>query len=373
MNDFPTSYDEIIKKVEAIDPVVYARTRNFLDGKVTGLSPYISRGVISTHYVKRYLLSRGYSYVEIEKLIQELAWRDYFYWVWSTRKESMFADMRQTQQPVVHYKMVKALEEARTGIHAIDRAIREFYQTGYMHNHLRMYVASIACNFANAHWSGPAKWLYYHLLDGDLASNTCSWQWVAGCFSSKKYIANQDNVNKYTGYQQRGTFMDREYDRLLNQPIPENLQETSDPVYYTQMPAFEAFEPDPSLPLFLYHSYHLDPKWRETENANRVLVLEPSHFYRFPVSEKVMDFILRLAGNIPGIRVYCGEVADLTAKFEGKIYTIDHPVASHYPGHKDPLPAMFPNINGYYNGFFAYWKKCQKYLLKEIGDNYAIL
>mgnify|MGYP006195700273 CR=1 FL=1 len=60
-----------------------------------------------------------------------------------------------------------------------------------------MYLAAMVCNNAKSHWLTPARWMYYHLLDGDLASNALSWQWVAGTFSHKKYIANQQNINKY--------------------------------------------------------------------------------------------------------------------------------------------------------------------------------
>lgn len=68
-----------------------------------------------------------------------------------------------------------------------------------MHNHLRMYIAGTITNVSHAHWRVPSLWLYSHLLDGDITSNTCSWQWNAGTFSSKKYLANQENINTYTG------------------------------------------------------------------------------------------------------------------------------------------------------------------------------
>jgi deoxyribodipyrimidine photo-lyase len=60
-----------------------------------------------------------------------------------------------------------------------------------------MYIASLACNVAQSQWRIPAKWMYYHLLDADWASNALSWQWVAGTNSNKKYFANQNNINKY--------------------------------------------------------------------------------------------------------------------------------------------------------------------------------
>ena len=69
-----------------------------------------------------------------------------------------------------------------------------------------MYVASIACNIAQSHWIVPAKWMYYYLLDADWASNSLSWQWVAGT-NLKKYFANQQNINNLF-YQSNRYFSD---------------------------------------------------------------------------------------------------------------------------------------------------------------------
>jgi len=119
--------------------------------------------------------------------------------------------------------MIKAIELAQTGIESIDFAINELYKNGYMHNHGRMYTASMACNMGKAHWLDPSKWMYYHLLDGDIASNNCSWQWVAGAFSNKKYYCNQENINKYTFSNQVNTFLDLPYEALGSMSIPDSL------------------------------------------------------------------------------------------------------------------------------------------------------
>ena len=111
----------------------------------------------------------------------------------------------QAQVSVEHRGIPVSVTMGSTGIDGIDDAIRELYRTGYMHNHCRMYTASLTCNIARSHWHQPARWMYYHLLDGDWASNACSWQWVAGANSRKKYYANQQNVNTYTRTCQTGT------------------------------------------------------------------------------------------------------------------------------------------------------------------------
>ncbi len=77
----------------------------------------------------------------------------------------MMVDIRFDQTDVLTTAMPDALGSATTGIEVIDLAIQMLYETGYMHNHLRMYIAGIACNMSGAHWRTPSKWMYYHLLD----------------------------------------------------------------------------------------------------------------------------------------------------------------------------------------------------------------
>ena len=184
--DFPTEYNSILDRINKVHPVKYAKTRNFINGDVTYLSPYISRGIISSKQVLDAILAKGYKTYEIEKFIQELAWREYFQRVWQEIGNDIWADIKHPQPDYVHSKMLTAINNSTTGIEAIDDKINELYETGYMHNHIRMYIASITCNVGKAHWLQPATWLYYNLLDGDMASNNCSWQWTAGSFSSKK-------------------------------------------------------------------------------------------------------------------------------------------------------------------------------------------
>ena len=82
-----------------------------------------------------------------------------------------------------------------------------------------MYLASITCNMAKSHWLVPSKWMYYHLLDGDIASNNCSWQWVSGAFSSKKYYCNQENINKYCFTKRTNSFLDKTYEDIVQMEV----------------------------------------------------------------------------------------------------------------------------------------------------------
>ncbi|MFM8911321.1 MAG: FAD-binding domain-containing protein [Flammeovirgaceae bacterium] len=355
---FPTSYELVSDRIDKIDPIAYARTRNYIDGDVTYLAPYISRGVISAKQVLEGVRSNGYQIKDIEKFVQELAWREYFQRVWQAKGNHLFEDLKQPQPAVLHQKMIAALQNGNTGIEAIDQQIQQLYQTGYMHNHARMYVASVACNTGKAHWLVPARWMYYHLLDGDWASNACSWQWVAGTFSSKQYYANQENINRYLHSTQRNTFLDVDYEWLPRMPIPAALEGTSDIAWHTELPSTPIPSLDPKLPTLIYNSYNLDPQWRAGEQVNRVLLLEPSHFKKYPISGQVLQFILGLSENIPGIQCFTGEVAHLTNLVSpDSIISKEHPAFDHYPGAKDERDWLFPNVTGYFLSFSSFWKR----------------
>ena len=364
---FPTEYEKALERVNAIDPIKYAKTRNFINGQITYLSPYISRGVISTKQVMEKIIEKQYPYPAIEKIIQELAWREFFQRVWQSKGLQIWDDLKQDQQEVVHHQMITSIQKANTGIESIDFAINGLYEKSYMHNHSRMYLASIACNIGKAHWIESSRWMYYHLLDGDIASNNCSWQWVAGAFSSKKYYCNQENVNKYTFSKQQNTFLDKPYEQLVDMPIPDALQETTVLDLTTNLPKSNTPNIDTELPTLIYNSYNLDPIWRKLEKVNRVLLLEPSHFNRYPVSDKVIEFIIDLSKNIEGIQVYTGEIADIENLYKTnntwenqKIISKEHPAFAYYPGIKDQRDWMFPEVNGYYPSFFGFWKKAER-------------
>ena len=361
-SDFPTDLKAIKARIAAVDPVAYSKTRNFLSGAVTMLSPYLSRGVISLTEIKDEVL-RKFSVHQSEKLLQELAWREYYQRIWQAKGDLIFTDLKQAQSQVDHHHMPEAVLKAATGISAIDEGILSLFATGYMHNHLRMYTAMLSCNIGRAHWLTPARWMYYYLLDGDLASNALSWQWVAGCFSNKKYVANQENINKYTGSKEMNSFLTVSYDAFANMDVPDILTAQSTLSLPAVLPVSDQTETE-SDTVFVYNSYQLDPEWHTHEEGTRILLLEPEHFEQYPVSEKVLQFIIDLARkNIPGIRLFAGSFDELLKKFpSAQIYYKEHPLTKHYKGKEEPRNWMFPEITGYYPSFFSYWKKCEKYL-----------
>lgn len=359
---FPTNYTSILDRVNSTEPIRYARTRNFIDGAVTRLSPYISRGVISTRKVLEMTLERGFEPQKIKKFIQELAWRDYWQLVWVAKGDLINGDLRNRQTGVRSRDVPKSLVGAETGIEAVDSAVTALYETGYMHNHVRMYTAAIACNVARCHWPAPAKWMYFHLLDGDWASNALSWQWVAGTNCHKKYLANQQNINRFCHTDQQGTFLDIEYAEFESSPVPGTLMATVTPDLTTKLPKTDVPVIDQGLPTYLYTLYNLDPEWHKAEKANRVLLLEPSHFERYPVSGKVIDFAIALGENIEDLQVFTGEFDELgLLTGVSAISFKEHPFNRHFRGIKESRDWMF-DVHGYFPSFSSFWRKCEREL-----------
>ena len=356
---FTRQYSEVLRSIDAIDPIEYCKTRNYINGAVTRLSPYISRGLISGKQVLESVLAKGYDPKSIEKFIQELAWRDYWQQLWIHRTagiNSATIDASNLREGIP-----QALAKGNTGIQAIDSAIREFYQTGYLHNHLRMYIASLACNVGQCQWQLPAQWMYYHLLDADWGSNALSWQWVAGINRAQAYFANQENINNYCGTSQKNTFLDIDYSAFPLQEIPAILEEVETTVLSTPLPFTETPQLNSELPTLIYNFYNVDPQWKTDILANRILLLEPTVFAQYPVSENSLQFCIELAlENIPGIQIWVAEFSELKQKFSGEIYFKEHPL-NRYTGIEESRDWLSP-VSGEYPSFFAFWKQCKKAL-----------
>lgn len=191
--------------LERSEPERYAGSRNFLDGAVTRLSMYIRHGVLTLAEVHRAALDKARDPRRIVKFIQELAWRDYWQRVWRGIGDGIWLDREELKTGWRSEDYAGDLPDdiaaGSTGLACIDAFSRELAQTGYLHNHARMWMAAYVVHWRRIRWQAGARWFLFHLLDGDPASNNLSWQWVASTFSAKPYFFNRENLEKYTGGQ----------------------------------------------------------------------------------------------------------------------------------------------------------------------------
>ncbi|MBN2647791.1 MAG: DNA photolyase [Thiotrichales bacterium] len=184
-----------------IQPQLYRHDRNFLDGHVTRLSPYVRHGLVSPQQLMQQALQ--VAGVEAgERFIQQLAWRDYFHLYLAQFPQAAWQDVEpyKTGWLAADYAqdLPADIAAASTGVRLIDQLICELLQQGWLHNHARLYLAAYVVHWRRVRWQAGAQWFLQHLLDGDLASNNLSWQWVASTFSAKPYIFNLENVEKFS-------------------------------------------------------------------------------------------------------------------------------------------------------------------------------
>lgn len=353
---FPTDFKSIQSRVLKIDPITYAKTRDYLDGCSTHISPYLTHGVISTKEVAHTVLSR-YNKTQSFTFICELAWREYFHMAWTHLKSMVDEDIQNNQEGVINKKMIKSIFMGETGINAIDNGIRDLYESNFIHHQQRQWIASLICNIGKTHWKIPSQWMYYNTLDGDVAINTLSWQMVAGTFGESKLYFNQSKINKYTQEVQQDTFLDYTIPELKRKNVPKVLQETIKELELkTVLPESEISEVDQNIPVLLYSIWSLKPNWHNHKSAQRILVLEPSHFNKYPISEKRVEFILNLAKNIPGIRIYVGEICNLRNINRCKdITSIQYPLTEHWPGRKEEREWIFQDLNKQFYDFEDFW------------------
>ncbi|GAA6615497.1 FAD-binding domain-containing protein [Scytonema sp. NUACC26] len=190
------------KALQKVDPARYGKTRNFFTGAVTRLSPYLRYGVLSLREVKDYALEKVKNQDDATKLVNELGWRDYWQRLYAKLGDGIWKDQEEykTGYTVSEYapELPDDIKQGTTGRVCIDSFSREMRETGYLHNHARMWMAAYMVHWRRIRWQAGAKWFLEHLLDGDPASNNMSWQWVASTFSHKPYFFNRENLERYT-------------------------------------------------------------------------------------------------------------------------------------------------------------------------------
>jgi deoxyribodipyrimidine photo-lyase len=188
--------------LQKINPVDYARSRNFLNGAVTYLSAYIRYGVLSLAEVRDAVLKSIPDTEADNKLITELAWRDYWQRLYVVLGDRIWQDQEPYKTGFAaqyyHSDLPEDIATGQTGMVCIDQFSDQLLSTGYLHNHIRMWLAAYIVHWRRVQWQAGARWFLEHLLDGDPASNNLSWQWVASTFSHKPYFFNRENLERYS-------------------------------------------------------------------------------------------------------------------------------------------------------------------------------
>ncbi len=205
----------------------YSRLRNFDFGpekrlNVSCLSPYITHGIINEKEVIQKSLSK-FSFSKNEKFIQEVLWRTYWKG-WLELRPNVWTDylleLNQIKNEFQNNQEYLSAIEGKTNINCFNEWVNELKENNYLHNHTRMWFASIWIFTLELPWQLGAEFFMQHLFDGDAASNTLGWRWVAGIQTQgKHYLASEWNIKKFTN--------NRFQNIKLNENAPPKVSEKS--------------------------------------------------------------------------------------------------------------------------------------------------
>ena len=205
----------------------YSKLRNFDFGpekrsNISCLSPYITHGIINEQEVIQKALSK-FSFSKNEKFIQEVLWRTYWKG-WLELRPNVWTDylieLNQIKNEFKDNKDYIVAIEGKTKVNCFNEWVKELKENNYLHNHTRMWFASIWIFTLELPWQLGAEFFMQHLYDGDAASNTLGWRWVAGVQTQgKHYLASEWNIKKFTN--------NRFQNIKLNENAPPKISEKS--------------------------------------------------------------------------------------------------------------------------------------------------
>ncbi len=164
---------------------------------VSCLSPYITHRLINEYETVKIVLKK-YPYQKVEKFIQEVFWR--VYWKgWLELRPKVWTDFVEDLKIIEDDEKLDQAKNGETEIDCFNDWVKELKEFNYLHNHTRMWFASIWIFTLKLPWQKGAEFFLKHLYDGDAASNTLGWRWVAGIQTKgKNYVAQSWNIEKFT-------------------------------------------------------------------------------------------------------------------------------------------------------------------------------
>ena len=166
-------------------------------GNVSCLSPYISHRLLDEYEISKKVLGK-YPYQKVEKYIQEIFWR--VYWKgWLELRPKVWSDFLEDLENIDNSNEYEKAINGETNISCFDDWVKELKDNNYLHNHTRMWFASIWIFTLKLPWQKGAEFFLKELYDGDAASNTLSWRWIAGIQTKgKNYVAQNWNISKFS-------------------------------------------------------------------------------------------------------------------------------------------------------------------------------
>ncbi len=282
---FEISRDGALKRLDTFinsELVNYSFRRNFDLGpkdksNVSCLSPYISHRLITEYEVAKIVLAK-FPYQKVDKYIQEIFWR--VYWKgWLELRPQVWTDFIEDLKGLKEDDNYKKAINGETEIECFNDWVKELKENNYLHNHTRMWFASIWIFTLNLPWQKGAEFFMKHLFDGDAASNTLSWRWVAGLQTKgKHYVAQPWNISKFTN------------NKYKNVKLNENALPVTDKREYKLNPLNFITEDNSNENLLLFENeLNLENK-NLKQYKNIYLVLLSNDARRIKLGQKILDY-----------------------------------------------------------------------------------
>ena len=244
---------------------------------VSCLSPYISHRLITEYEVAKIVLAK-FPYQKVEKYIQEIFWR--VYWKgWLELRPQVWSDFTEDLKALKEDDNYKKAINGETQIKCFNNWVNELKENNYLHNHTRMWFASIWIFTLNLPWQKGAEFFMKHLFDGDAASNTLSWRWVAGLQTKgKHYVAQAWNISKFTN------------NKYQNVKLNENALPLTDKREYKLSPINLDYDDNANENLLVFEN-ELNLENHKLKNYKNIyLILLTNEVRKIKLEKKVLDF-----------------------------------------------------------------------------------
>ncbi len=267
----------------------YSFKRNFDLGpsdktNVSCLSPYISHRLITEYEVAKIVLAK-FPFQKVEKYIQEIFWR--VYWKgWLELRPQVWSDFTEDLKGLKEDDNYKKAVNGETQIQCFNDWVKELRENNYLHNHTRMWFASIWIFTLNLPWQKGAEFFMKHLYDGDAASNTLSWRWVAGLQTKgKHYVAQSWNISKFTN------------NKYMNIKLNENALSLTDKREYKLNPLNFITEDNSNENLLVFEN-ELNLENKDLKKYKNIyLVLLSNEARKLKLEQKVLDYKSQLIND----------------------------------------------------------------------------
>ena len=373
------THTELLEYIKSFDAIKYGKSRNYINGNVSFLSPYITHGVITTKEVIKIVLAR-YTLEQCENFLKELLRREYFLQVHYRKWDAIFSDMEPSKTNIPKLDILsQKIIDWETDSKWINEIVNKLKNTWYLHNHQRMRFASYCTHYAKLYRKSFADWTYYNFLDGELGSNHLSRQWVESTFSHKPYFMNEENISKYrSGHLDNiysGTY--DEVSEMLFDPNRKSIYEhdiDKKDILTTDLSWFDFFDINSfdHNDIVILNPRDLHPQ-KIHKDKTTICILDVNFLSKHPWSQNRLNFVKSYT-DIYGINIYKWDLDQIVSEMIKSWKNITM-YQNHNPIYRQAWENNTNNINlieydrfcpsvkkWYINKFFWFWNKNLDYI-----------